>query len=138
MIDKIELPKATLYKLSEYSLCLIYKSDINFKLQDAIETNDTIYRMMNCKPYTILVDGRGVYGNITNEARNHFVTDPKTKYIRRAEALLIDNLPARIFARFYIKVNKPNNPVKIFGHKEKAMNWLEEIYATNTIQGLTH
>ena len=131
MMDKIELTKASLYKIDEKTLCLIYKSDVNFKLKDAIETNNAIFKMANGKPYTVLVDGRGVYGNITNEARNHFVIDPKTKDIRLAEALLIDNLPARIFANFYIKVNKPNNPVKIFSKKQKAVEWLNEIYAIN-------
>ena len=132
MTDKVEISKATLYKINDYTICLIYKSNINFELDDAIETNNVIYEMAEGKPFVVLVDGRGVYGNITNEARNYFVTDVKTKDIRLAEAILIDNLPARIFARFYIKVNKPNNPVQIFSKKDEAEKWLEHIYSLNS------
>lgn len=133
MREKIVLPKSSLYKLSDHMIYLTYKQDSNIELQDAIDTNNAIFELANGKPYTVLVDFLGLYGNMTNEARIHYATDLKTRDIRKAEALLLDNLPARIIARFYIKVNKPNNPVKIFAKKQKALDWLEEIYASSLI-----
>lgn len=133
MASKLELSKAFLHKVNDHLICLLYKSDFNFDIEDAIETNSAIYKLAEGKPYIILVDTRGVYGNITNAARKHFVSDEKTKHLKIAGAILIDNLPARILARFYINVNKPHNPVKIFSKKNEAIAWLEKIYSTNPL-----
>jgi hypothetical protein len=130
MVNKVKTSKGTLQKLNEYTICLIYNPDVNIELADAIETSTAMHKMVKEKPYTLLVDLRGLFGNMTNEARNHYANDFKTNKIRIAEALLIDNLPNRILARFYIKINKPKCPVKIFSKKEKAMHWLEDIYKT--------
>ncbi len=130
MPNQVEISKATIHKLNEYTIHLIYKPDLNIKLADAKKISDTIHEMVKEKPYVILVDLRGLYGNMTHEARNHFANDSKINKIRIAEVLLIDNLPIRIIAKFYIKFYKPGGPIKIFGNKEKALNWLEEIYNT--------
>ena len=128
MSTVIKTPKALLKKLDNNIIYLKYKTDENFDLEDAILVNNHIYNLAEGKYYSVLIDGKGVYGNITNEARMHYVNDIKTKDIRLAEAIVLDNLPARIFARFYMTVNKPNNPVKIFSNNEDAMNWINEIH----------
>ena len=60
--------------------------------------------------------------------REHFAKDPKTSDLRLAEAFVLDNLPMRIYARFYKFKHRPKNPVKIFSSREKAINWLDNIY----------
>jgi len=127
----IETSKALLKLLDDNIIYLRYKTDSYFELEDAIEVNTHIFNLAKGKHYSVIVDGRGVFGNITNEARMHYVNDPKTKNIRLAEAIILDNLPARIFARFYMKVNKPNNPVKIFSNEIEAEKWIYAIYKLN-------
>ena len=124
----IDTPKATITQLDDNIIYLSFKPDVDFKLEDAIEVNNLIVDLSGNKPFLSLVDVSGRYGNITNEARNHFAKDPKTKEIRVAEALIIDNLPMRLLARFYQKVNKPSNPIKIFSTKAEAIEWLKTIY----------
>lgn len=122
-----ETPKAYLARIDKNIIYLKYKLDVNFELADAIEVNNLIFEMSNGDFFSVIVDGRGNKGNITNEARSHYATDPKTKNIRLAEALIIDNIATRIFSRLYIKVNKPNNPVKIFQQYDDALDWVNGI-----------
>ena len=128
MPNVIDTPKATIIQLNDKIIYLSFKPDVNFELEDAIQVNDLIVDLANNEPFFSLVDVSGRYGNITNEARNHFAKDPKTKHIRVAEALIVDNLPMRLLARFYHKVNKPGNPVAILSSKEEGIAWLIKIY----------
>ena len=132
MTNKVETSKTIIYKWNEHTICLSYKPDINITLIDAIETSSQIHEITKDNYYNILIDLRGIFGNMTNEARNHFATDSKIQKYKIAEALLIDNLPVRIIAKFYMKFNKPSGLVKIFNNKEKAINWLEQIYNTKS------
>ena len=41
-----------------------------------------------------------------------------------ADALVIKSLAHKMLANFYVKINKPIKPTKIFTIQEKALNWL--------------
>jgi hypothetical protein len=128
MPTEIKMNKAIVRRVDEKIIEIDYISDSNFELEDAIKANDAYYKISKRKPFASLIDARHKYGNITNEARVHYVTDEKTKTIRLAEAIVINNLPAKIIANFYIRYNKPSNPVKIFSKREDAINWLHKKY----------
>src|SRR5579863_3293583 len=57
-------------------------------------------------------DGRGLK-SISHEARNRFSSENAAKYIL-ANAILVNSLPTRLIANFFIKFHKPTFPVKIF------------------------
>ena len=44
-----------------------------------------------------------------------------------ADALVISNLAQKIIANFYVKINKPKMPTKIFTSVEQAFEWIMEI-----------
>ncbi len=45
-----------------------------------------------------------------------------------SDAIVIDSLPQKIMADFYMKVNRPNKPTRIFYNLDKAAEWtLEQI-----------
>jgi len=128
MPTEIIMKKAIVRRVDEKIIEIDYLTDNNFELEDAIEANNAYYNISKGKPFVSLIDTSNKYGNITNEARLHYANDLKTKSIRLAEAIVLNNLPARIIATFYIRYNKPSNPVKIFSKREDAINWLHEIY----------
>jgi hypothetical protein len=43
-----------------------------------------------------------------------------------ADAFVIDSLPQKIIANFYMRVNKPYVPTKFFNNEEDAVKWLME------------
>ncbi len=42
-----------------------------------------------------------------------------------ADAYVINSFPQKLAANFYLKVNKPARPTKMFTNSEEALNWLK-------------
>jgi hypothetical protein len=61
---------------------------------------------------------------ITKEARDHSAELEKT-YPGIASAVIADNLAYKIIANFYLKVNKPKTPYKVFNDVASAEIWLK-------------
>lgn len=101
-----------------------FNEDADFKLEDAIEANQTMVNLAEGQSYLSLVDSINVRGQITTEALNHFANHPLTKGVRVAEAIVIDSLHNRILANFYLKFSKSHNPVKVFSKMDPAIKWL--------------
>ena len=123
-LKRIELDKAFIELIEGNISVLEFKQDVVIELRDAIEINKAIYSMVKGQSFLSLIDAR-VYGSITADAREFFAKDELTKDIRIAEAFVIVNLPTRLFAKFYIKINKPANPIKIFSDFDDAKIWLK-------------
>ncbi|MES2590780.1 MAG: hypothetical protein V4608_02760 [Bacteroidota bacterium] len=61
--------------------------------------------------------------NVSKPARDFFASEKGCEGIT-ATALLIDSPLGRMIGNFYISINKPLRPVKIFTNQEKAKLWL--------------
>ena len=61
---------------------------------------------------------------ITKEARDHSAELEKT-YPGIASAVIADNLAYKIIANFYLKLNKPKTPYKVFNNIDSAEVWLK-------------
>lgn len=61
---------------------------------------------------------------ITKEARE-FTSGEQVEGLQIALALLIQSLPMRIMANFFIKFDKPPAPTKMFTSYDSAISWLE-------------
>ena len=59
----------------------------------------------------------------TAEARNYYAASEYARY-RYADALVIESLATRLVINFYLSINKPPVPSKMFTDKEDAMKWL--------------
>jgi len=70
----------------------------------------------------LLVDIRNVK-SVTGEARSHLAGEEGAK-ITRAVALLIGSPLSRIMGNFFLGLNKPSFPSKLFASEEEALLWL--------------
>ena len=123
----IELEKVHLYLIEDGFTLLTAKNNVEVELEDAIEIDDISYDLVEGKPFVTLVDGRNVRSNISHEARDFFANDEKITKIRKAQAIVVNNLHTKLLANFYMKFYKPENPVKIFSDYDKAEKWVKEI-----------
>ena len=123
-IKEIELDKGFIQILEKNIILLKFKEDGAFDLRDAIETNKTIYSIVKGKPFLSLIDARK-YWSISASAREFLAKDTLTKEIKIAEAIVINTLPARLYAKFYIRLSKLANPAKIFSDIHDAKLWLQ-------------
>ncbi len=72
--------------------------------------------------YPALLDGDD-FANVTPEGRK-LVRELEPFIPVSARAMVIKQLGQRILANFYIKIQEPMIPTKIFNNYEDALNWL--------------
>jgi len=94
-------------------------------------TLDVELQMKNLKLYNEICESKkhpflftafpGV--TITKEARENSQNIEHLSPIGRS-AVVADSLPYRIIANFYLKVNRPKNPYRVFNNENDAINWL--------------
>ncbi len=96
-------------------------------LQTAEENIDAQARIRDAlgKEITrVVIDMRQTV-QITREARNYYAGE-RTASIQRATALLIDSPLSAIFANFFMGLNKPLSPTRMFTSEDEAIAWLRE------------
>ncbi len=75
------------------------------------------------KDYPCLVDVISIK-NFTKEARDYFANEGNEGIT--ANAILINSTVTKMMANFYIMVNKPQNPTRMFTDKKSALEWLKQ------------
>ncbi|MCB0409645.1 MAG: hypothetical protein KDD29_05465 [Flavobacteriales bacterium] len=96
------------------------KPDSEVVLEDAKENSIAVNSFSGTK-YSMLVDTREIK-SITKEARNHFsMNNRESKVV--AFAMLIKSPLSKVIANFFLGLNKPRVPVKIFTNEKKAIDW---------------
>jgi hypothetical protein len=93
------------------------------ELADAIQNHSATKMLTNNDNYLVLVDGR-VNLSVSREARN-YASQEKADEGRIAEAFIITSTANKLIGNFYMNVNKPSIPTKIFSSEDKAIEWLE-------------
>lgn len=74
--------------------------------------------------YPVLIKMKSVKGS-TKEARD-FLSSEKGSDGVIAGAILVDSIVENMLATFFIYLNKPGIPTKIFKDESKAIEWLEQ------------
>jgi len=101
---------------------VLVKPGAELALEDARENNEVTNRLSEGRRILVLVDTRPARG-VTREARTYF-SNPDIRARTIAQALLIDSGPSRVMGNFFIGLNRPSFPVKLFTSEEKAVAWL--------------
>ena len=70
----------------------------------------------------VLIDMTTV-SEISKEARDYFANE-RTASIQRATALLIGSPVSRVIGNFFMGLNKPVSPTRLFTDPQKAIRWL--------------
>ena len=106
--------------------------------------DDMIYTIIETKKVhggvTELNEGRpililhvpGIHSNADDESRK-FLASKEGLESRMAFAFVLKSLPQRMVGNFYIKINKPEKPTRIFAQQEAAEQWLLMIKQKNNI-----
>ena len=96
-------------------------------LEKAIENIDAQERIRDAlgKEMTrVLIDMREMK-SITREAREYYANQ-RTSSIQRATALLVKSKVTKVMANFFMGLNKPITPTRMFIEPEEAIQWLAE------------
>ncbi|MEO8067157.1 MAG: hypothetical protein ABI599_05645 [Flavobacteriales bacterium] len=71
----------------------------------------------------LLVVSVGVNSTLSNEARTYASSPESSKYIA-ADAIVVRDFGHQLTANVFVRYNKPQRPIQLFGDMESAIVWL--------------
>jgi hypothetical protein len=90
-------------------------------LEDAKANSVAVNSLTGPEKFALIVDTRNIK-SITKEARDHFSMNGRESRVV-IFAILIDSPLSRIIGNFFMGLNKPRVPVKLFNSEAKAVEW---------------
>jgi hypothetical protein len=100
-----------------------YKVEI-LDLEAAVGCVALRMQLVGDQSYPTLIDGRKVK-DIYKDARDYFSSDAGSEGIS-ASALITASVVGRFIGSFFLKINRPSVPIKIFNNVEEAVAWLKQ------------
>ncbi|MGZ3866526.1 MAG: STAS/SEC14 domain-containing protein [Bacteroidia bacterium] len=102
------------------------KAQAEVTLKEAQENSEVVnsFFKQTKKKYPLLIDSRHIK-SISKEARDHFSIRNRETGIT-SFAVLIDSPLSRIIGNFFMGLNKPSVPAKLFTNEAEAVAWLKQ------------
>jgi len=101
-----------------------FKDNTVLDVPEQLENLEAIKSVTSMKPTPFVVSaGKNVM--ITKDARDNAILIEPLSPIN-ASAIVVQNLAYRLIAEFFIKVQKPKMPYKIFTDKQNAYEWCKQ------------
>ena len=90
--------------------------------KENVDAQERLRDSLNKAKTRVLIDMTSVI-EISKEARDYFANE-RTASIQRATALLIGSPVSRVIGNFFMGLNKPISPTRLFTDPHKAIQWL--------------
>ncbi len=111
-------------RLTNEFVLIKYAAGATVPLTEAKLCTDSMARILNGKKTPALIDIRNIK-SVDREARIHYA-GAATGNIFTAAALLIDSPMTKTIGNFFLGINKPTVPTKLFSSEEEAISWLKK------------
>lgn len=96
---------------------------INIELQTKLQE---LYRDITGGKLMPFIFLAAEYVSVTKEAKENAI-HIEDQSMCGASAVVVDTLAYKLIANFYLKVNKPKRPYKVFSNESDAVKWLQTI-----------
>ena len=94
------------------------------ELADAIENTIAVTGFYTSKKFPLLIDARPIK-YMSREARKHFSTNDRETVIN-SFAVMVKSPLSKVIGNFFMGINKPEVPARLFDKEEDALNWLKK------------
>ena len=121
MKNNIEIRTASIH-LKDGLFRITIKEDAEVAFDDAVEIVNIATELTQNATVIVLADARH-HCSITSEARKYFA-EHSVRNRFTAVAVLSNSLPVRILLNFYVNVDRPEIPTKLFSEETEALEWL--------------
>ena len=91
--------------------------------KENIDAQESIRDGLNKVKTRVLIEMTAVT-EISKEARDYFANE-RTASIQRATALLVGSPVSRVIGNFFMGLNRPIYPTRLFTDPQKAIKWLQ-------------
>lgn len=122
IIEHIEFEFGNVKLLENLIIKIVLYENSTIGLEESRELNNAIGKLCNYTQALILIIAENGT-QINNEARIFSASQEGLKYTI-ADAFVVDNLAHKLIANFYLKINKPAKPSKLFSNEQDAIVWL--------------
>jgi hypothetical protein len=99
------------------------KPNADVTIKEAKENSIAVNSLFTGQNFPLLVDSREIR-SISKEARDLFSLNNRSSYVN-SFAILIESPLSRIIGNFFMGLNKPRVPVKLFNSEQEALLWLK-------------
>jgi len=124
MNEVIEVGVGRLWLREDGIVHAVTKPGAEMTLADAREQIAAIGKIGRGKGLPLLVDFKNIKSQ-DRGARTYFAGEEAAKAVT-ACAILLSSPLSRVIGNFYMGLNKPVTPTKLFTSESKAIEWLEE------------
>ena len=93
-------------------------------LKEALENTAAVTSFYKTKKFPLLIDARNVKF-MEREARKHFSTNGRDTKIN-SFAVMVKSPLSRVIGNFFMGLNKPEVPAKLFDIEADAISWLKQ------------
>ncbi len=90
--------------------------------RENVDAQERVRDIVSKAQTRVLIDMTAI-PEISKEARDYFANE-RTSSIQRATALLISSPVSRVIGNFFMGLNKPISPTRLFTDPQKAIQWL--------------
>ena len=99
------------------------KPDSEIQVEDAKDNTEAVKKVSGDSNFPILVDLREIK-SISKEARDHFSMRGRKPHVT-AIAMLIKSPVSKIIGNFFLGLNKPIVPTRLFTNETDAKTWMK-------------
>ena len=101
------------------------KPGADVTLKEARENSGAVNSFYYGEKFPLLIDARGIR-SMTREARNQFSLRGRDSGAK-AFAIVIDSAISKVIGNFFMGINKPEVPARLFTSEADALKWLTQI-----------
>ena len=124
IVKEIHVPEADILMRADGIVHVLYKKNVTLDIELQMKMFHLFKELTgNVKHPFVFSALEGVV--VTKEARDNAIVIEDESPVS-AVAVIADNLAYRLIANFYLKVNKPKNPYKVFKKMDEALAWLQQ------------
>ena len=122
---EINTKKAKVTLTNDNHILIKVFEDQELELSDVKEINSAKREIAAGKLNTVIFIP-GKFGAITKAARE-FSASEEACHNTIAKAIVTNSISGKLIANFFIKINKPLSPTKLFSSLTEAINWLNSM-----------
>lgn len=114
-------------ELKDGYIHILFKDMSVIREEEAKIVADDIIELCDGVPHPFITNGLGITIRMDKSARDYFASYRPLIKVRTGQAILVNNTPSKLLAKFYMKYHKPVNPTKIFTKFDDAIAWIREL-----------
>ena len=99
------------------------KPGAEITIEYARENSDAVNSLYLEKKFPLMIDSRGIK-SMTRDARNQFSTKGRETHVL-ALGIIISSSVSRVIGNFFMGINKPAIPTRLFDNEIEAQKWLK-------------